>query len=628
MSLEDSGTSISAFPPNFSATFKDRSSHNSPVGNFFRNSRYPDGLNCLVPSPTFENGLYCFMKPFSLLSSLLVILLLVGCSSSQTATTTAPTPPEDSASSTAESANTRPSSPDTSAERPSLPAEAPQDWYHLDRDTRRIPGLATQTAYQTILQNRTPQDTVVVAVIDSGIDTGHEDLTSTIWRNRDEIPNNESDDDGNGYVDDRHGWNFIGGPDGKNVEQDTYELTRLYVKFRKRFADVDSASVSPDERNEYQRFQTIKQRFQKNRQQAKKELSNVQQARDAVQFSEKVLSTHLGVDSLTQTAVDTFSTEDPKVSKAQNILLYFYQQGLTPQDIYDYYEHVKRKVEYNYNPDFTPRPIVGDDYSDKTQRYYGNNDVRGPDAHHGTHVGGIIGAGRNNGVGIDGIANGVRVMPIRAVPNGDERDKDVANAIRYAVENGAEVINMSFGKGYSPYKKVVDEAVQYADSMGVLMVHAAGNDGENVDSTENYPTRQYLDGGQAQNWIEVGASSWQGASNLAAPFSNYGENTVDVFAPGRSIYSTVPNDKYERNDGTSMAAPMVSGVAALIMAYYPELTTSQVRSVILETASSYQDVQVARPGGSSKVSFGQLSRTGAVVNAHAALKRAKTLSTE
>ncbi len=561
------------------------------------------------------------MKSSNVLFSLLLGLLLVGCSSSQPATTSSTTPDgtADAPPDTTETA----SAPDTTAERPE---EAPRNWYHLDRETRRIPGLATQTAYQTVLQNRSPQDTVVVAIIDSGVDVDHEDLTATTWTNEDEIPNNGKDDDDNGYTDDVHGWNFIGGSDGENVNQDTYELTRLYVKLRTRFSDADSASVAPENRDAYERFQKLKKRFRQKRQKAQQDLKNIQKTRDAVQFAQKVLRNHLSVDTLTREAVDTLSTDEQKLTKARDILLYFYRQDLTPEDVTDYYNHVRRKVEYNYNPDFNPRSIVGDDYSDKRERHYGNADVTGPDAQHGTHVGGIVAAARNNGIGIDGVADGVRVMPVRAVPNGDERDKDVANAIRYAAENGADVINMSFGKGYSPHKKVVDAAVQHADSLGILMVHAAGNDGENVDSTDNYPTRRYRDGGQAEHWIEVGASTWQEPPDLVAPFSNYGVETVDVFAPGRSIYSTAPDDQYERNDGTSMAAPMVSGVAALIMAYYPSLSAAQVRDAILNTATSYEDVDVSKPGSSTHVPFGQLSRTGGIVNAHEALNRAKELS--
>jgi subtilisin family serine protease len=573
--------------------------------------------------------------PRLLLSGLLA-LLLVGCSSTSPTTTSDTTASDttattDTTTATAErddSDGDGTAAPDTTAEASARPETAPQDWFHLDRESARIPGLATRTAYETVLKDRSPRDTVTVAIIDSGIDIEHEDLTATTWRNADEVPGNDKDDDGNGYVDDVHGWNFIGGPDGENVEADTYELTRIYVRLKERFADVDSAAVAPDNRDAFQRYQDIRAKFKQKREKAKKELNNVQQARDAVQFSEKVLTDYLGTDSLSRAVVDTISTDDTQIRRARDILQYFYRQDLSPSDIYEYYDHLKNKVEHNYNPEFDPRPIVGDDYSDKTERIYGNNDVEGPDADHGTHVGGIVAAARDNGIGIDGVANGVRLMSIRAVPNGDERDKDVANAIRYAAANGADVINMSFGKGYSPYKKVVDRAVQYADSLGVLLVHAAGNDGSDVDSTTNYPTRQYENGGRAQHWIEVGASSWKGEDELVAPFSNYGDETVDVFAPGRAIYSTVPDDKYERNDGTSMAAPMVSGVAALIMAYYPDLTTAQVRDAILNTATSYKDTMVTRPGGSETVPFGDLSRTGSVVNAHAALNRAAELSSE
>jgi hypothetical protein len=440
------------------------------------------------------------------------------------------------------------------------------------------------------------------------------------------VPGNNKDDDNNGYVDDVHGWNFIGGPNGKDVNHDTYELTRIYVDLKKRFEGVDSTDVAPDEREAYQRFQEIKKTFQRKRSEAKQQLAKIRKVHDAVTFAQKMLGDHLETDSLTREAVEGLSPTNQKVKQAQAILLHFYERDLTPDDIEKIYDQQRDKIKYNYNADFNPRSIVGDDYSDKAEHIYGNNDVTGPDAKHGTHVAGIVGAARNNGVGIDGVANGVRIMSVRTVPNGDERDKDVANAIRYAVDNGADVINMSFGKSYSPHKEVVDSAVRYADSLGVLMVHAAGNDGKDVDTTSNYPTREYREGGQARLWIEVGASSWKGTSDLATSFSNYGDETVDVFAPGEAIYSTVPGNKYDRSRGTSMAAPMVSGVAALIMAYYPDLSARQVREIILDTATSYADVEVTRPGGSETVPFGQLSRTGGIVNAHAALKRAEEMS--
>ncbi|ABC45253.1 S8 family peptidase [Salinibacter ruber] len=557
------------------------------------------------------------MKPTTLLSTLVLAFLLIGCAGSRPPTT--PTTSDSPAPSNSAAPDTTTQAADVP---PPAPSRAPQDWYHLDRVPRSGPGLDTRAAYRDVLQGRPPQDTVQVAVIDSGLDIDHEDLAAKLWTNADEIPGNDVDDDGNGYVDDVHGWNFIGGPGGKNVDQDTYELTRIYVDLQERFAGVDSARVGPDARDRYQRYQDIKRTFQKKRREARKRLAKVGKAQKAVQASVDVLKSHLGTDSLTQSAVRSVTSSRRDVRRAQQTLQYFYDQDLSPSDLKDYKNQLERQVEYNYNPDFNPRPIVGDDYADKTERRYGNNDAEGPDPGHGTHVAGIIGATRDNSIGIDGVARGVRLMSVRAVPNGDERDKDVANAIRYAVDNGADVINMSFGKSYSPHKGVVDAAVQYADSMGVLMVHAAGNDGASVDSTDNFPSPYYADGGRAQRWIEVGASSWKGGEKLAASFSNYGAERVDVFAPGHSIYSTVPDDAYERNDGTSMAAPMVSGLAALIMAYYPSLTATDVRTIILETATPYRNRTVARPGDGETVPFGTLSDTGAVVNAHAALRRA------
>ena len=503
-------------------------------------------------------------------------------------------------------------------------ATAPVDWFHRDADGESSPGMGTDRAYRELLQGRAPQDTVVVAILDSGVDINHEDLQGRVWVNDDETPGNGVDDDGNGYVDDVHGWNFIGGPDGRNVEHDTYEVTRLYVKLRDRFADRDSSSIGPDERDAYERYQQIKADFQKQRRQAKRELRNVKSASDAVQFAQQLLRNHLDTDSLSQEAVSGIASPSQRVQQARDIYHYFAQQGLTPADIQEYHDYLKDKVEYKLNPDFDPRSIVGDDYDDKTERSYGNNDVIGPDANHGTHVAGIVGAVRDNGIGMDGVASAVHIMSVRTVPNGDERDKDVANAIRYAADNGADIINMSFGKSYSPYKEEVDEAVRYADSLGVLMVHAAGNDGVDVDSSanDNYPTDRLDTGRTAENWLEIGASSWKGGNQLAASFSNYGDETVDVFAPGSSIYSTVPDNKYERIDGTSMAAPMVSGLAALLLSHHPNLTARQVRTLILDSALRYGDRMVARPGTNETVPFASLSQTGAVVNAYAALQQA------
>jgi subtilisin family serine protease len=285
------------------------------------------------------------------------------------------------------------------------------------------------------------------------------------------------------------------------------------------------------------------------------------------------------------------------------------------------------QLKYALNPEFNPRTIVGDNYTDTKEYHYGNSDLMGPEAKHGTHVAGIIGAIRGNGLVSRGIAPGREVHDDPHVPDGDERDKDVANAIRYAAENGAQIISMSFGKAYSPYKAAVDEAVKFADSRGVLMVHAAGNDGADLSKTKSYPAPVYLDGGRPQNWIEVGASSWKGGDSLAAPFSNYGREQVDVFAPGVDILSSIPGNRYERDSGTSMAAPVVTGLAALVLSYYPNLTAGDLKRIIMASVSRHADQMVMQPGSDSqKVPFGSLSISGGIVNAYNALKMADEVS--
>lgn len=290
--------------------------------------------------------------------------------------------------------------------------------------------------------------------------------------------------------------------------------------------------------------------------------------------------------------------------------------------------HYGTAVDYGYNLDFNSRTVVGDDPNNLYEKGYGNNDVEGPDARHGTHVAGIIGANRKNDVGVKGIADNVRIMSVRAVPNGDERDKDVANAILYAVDNGAKVINMSFGKSFSPQKEAVDKAVKYAESKGVLLIHAAGNDGDDLDKKSNFPSKVLGSGSEASNWLEIGASSFGADENFVGSFSNYGKNSVDLFAPGVQIYSTIPNNHYENLEGTSMASPVAAGVAALLWSYFPELTAKQVKQILKESTRKFDGLKVTRPGSTDDVPFTSLSATGGLVNAYEAVKLAASFNTQ
>lgn len=502
-----------------------------------------------------------------------------------------------------------------------------EDWHLLSNSDSPYYGTGVERAYSELLEGKEPRKEVIVAIIDSGTDIEHEDLSGNIWVNTDEIAGNGMDDDGNGYVDDIHGWNFIGGADGSHVVDDTYEITRLYSLYSAKFEGIDPESLSETEQEKYEYYQEIRSAYTAERNETLQILANINGLEQAINGAKQVFRvTH--IDSVTAEQIEPSPDDSPMMVQAKQVFNFMMENDLNEKDITEAKEQYQTLAEYGMNPDFDPRGIVGDDYDDLTNRFYGNNDVNGPRSEHGTHVAGIVGAIRNNGIGMDGIAD-VKLMIIRTVPMGDERDKDVANAIRYATENGADIINMSFGKGFSPQKEYVDSAIEFADSDGVLLIHGAGNDGENVDTTANFPSRNFENGGFAKNFMNIGASSWEQGEAVPAVFSNYGVVEVDLFAPGVSIYSTYPDDEYEDNDGTSMAAPVVSGVAALIMSYYPDLTATQVKEIMMETSTKPASATVSRPGNDPEpvlVPFSELSISGGIVNAFEALKMADELS--
>ena len=502
---------------------------------------------------------------------------------------------------------------------PAVPLfEAPRDWQLLDESADRVPGISARRAERELLAGRAPRRTVVVAVIDGGVDTAHTDLRGVLWMNPKETPGNHVDDDHDGYVDDVRGWNFIGGPGG-DVDHESLEVTRIHARCLKRPAGGDGPMPSAAE------CASAAREYQKELESATEQTTFIRDLRTSLDPAMARLRVSLG-DSVTVERIRTLQPTDATTRAAQQYVLRVAEQVAPPDAIAQADTANTNKLRYSLNLDYNARSVVGDHPGDVTERRYGNADVTGPDALHGTHVAGIIGAMRN-GIGIDGIATNVRIMSVRTVPDGDERDKDVANAIRYAVDAGANVINMSFGKSRSPQKAAVDEAVKYADAHGVLMVHAAGNDGANLADSPNFPTPAYLGGGRPTNWIEVGASSWQGGSKLAAPFSNYGQTQVDVFAPGVDLLSTVQGGGYERESGTSMAAPVVTGLAAVLMSYFPDLSAADVKRIIMESAVKHADQRVVKPGSESEmVPFGTLSVTGGVVNEFEAVKMAQQMA--
>lgn len=496
------------------------------------------------------------------------------------------------------------------------------NWQNLDLKTDTTFGISTEKAYNELLKGK-KSTRVIVAVLDGGVDINHEDLKSIIWVNKKEKAGNGKDDDKNGYADDVNGWNFLGSAKG-SVNHETLELTRLIRRDNAKFGNADANSVATADLAAFETYKKNKAAFEKELAEAKTGLENFGGFKKAVDDVVKKIGKE-------NPSAEDFKAFTPAGQMEANIQRIMVQQlkDISFKEFYDTqiipgYDHFKSQVDYNLNLDYDPRSIVGDDPNNAKEKFYGNNDVAGPDAQHGSHVAGIIAAVRTNGLGISGVADNVAIMGVRSTPNGDERDKDVANSIRYAVDNGAKVINMSFGKSYSWDKTIVDEAVKYAVSKDVLLVHAAGNDNQDLEVEANYPNPDYLTGGKASSWLTVGASGWENDGSIKASFSNYGKTKVDVFAPGVNINSTVPGSKYEKLDGTSMAAPVVAGLAGLIRSYYPKLTALQVKEIIMKSVVKVEQSVIIkdRDDNSKTVPFSDLCVTGGIVNAYNALKLA------
>tara|TARA_B110000037_G_scaffold152219_1_gene171589 strand:- start:5386 stop:7008 length:1623 start_codon:yes stop_codon:yes gene_type:complete len=501
-------------------------------------------------------------------------------------------------------------------------------------------GMSTDKAYSKLLSGKKSVP-VVVAVIDSGVDIEHEDLKGSIWVNTDEIAGNGIDDDNNGYIDDVNGWNFLGNANGENVNDTQLEATRLYLRYDEKYKGKTKEDISKDELAEFEEYEICRQQVMVARKRATSTVERHTDMLSKVKIAYEKVEAKLGTD---YTAKDIeLAQEDTEIGEYAT---YIYPMVKKSGMRYEGFEaqisgslnRSKQMLASYYNLELKERSIIGDDPSDFNDRNYGNNNVEGPDAFHGTHVAGIIAATRGNGIGSDGVADNVLIMSVRAVPKGDERDKDVALAIRYAVDNGAQIINGSFGKAYSPYKDEVIAAIHYAESKGVLICHAAGNSAKDIGVDYNFPSPKYPSmTAEFSNWIEVGASTRYkkfkasnkkgegGNSGLAARFSNYNKEMVDVFAPGLEIYSTIPDNKYQAIQGTSMASPMVAGIAALLKSYFPKLTMFEIRDIIF---ASVQEVEreTPRPGVKEQVPFSSLSNTGGIVNVYNAVVMAEAKS--
>lgn len=498
------------------------------------------------------------------------------------------------------------------------------DWQNKDLSTDGIFGTSVNKAYTQILYNKTPKKKIIVAVIDGGVDIDHDDLKGKIWTNEKEIPGNGIDDDHNGYIDDVHGWNFLGNSKGENINYETLECVRIKRQFDSLYSHTYSASlVPPGEINNFNLYWASRKEYDKELDKYGTIKTNLEKFEKGLDSANKIIGTALGEKDFTKEELYSLKPGNKHVKWAKKRLIYLYNRGFTYKDLEDMKLEDSVQLTYNLNLNFDPRKIISDNSDDISDRHYGNSDVKGPDPFHGTFVSGIIGAIRNNNLGINGIADSVQIMVVRAIPNGDERDKDVALSIYYAVDNGARIINMSFGKSFSPGKEMVDDAIRYAQGKNVLFVQAAGNDAYDLDAVDQFPNRKISDSVTVGDWITVGASTMKMNKHLCAEFSNYGKNTVDLFAPGEDIISLTTGNKYALESGTSFAAPVVSGIAALILSYYPELTALELKNIILGSCTVNPSLRVFIPNDGSKkkkkTKFKNLSKTGGIPDTYKAL---------
>ncbi|MBA3663339.1 MAG: S8 family serine peptidase [Bacteroidetes bacterium] len=514
------------------------------------------------------------------------------------------------------------------------PVKRPDNWFNLDPTNDNVNGVSTERTYKELLKDK-KSTTIIVGVLDSGVDFNHEDLKDVMWTNPGEIAGNGIDDDKNGYVDDIHGWNFLGNKDGRNVECENLESTRLVRKLKPKYeGKTEDEFKTKEEKAEFKLYQSAKEDWTKNKDKFEGSFNQVKFIYEGMTTLNTKAKEQLKVEKVDPAALEKFDAteKNDKQMKMIGVAMMKGGKGETLDDIIENlkggYDQLKPYIDCGVNLDFDPRPIVGDDYNNPEDRFYGNPDCNGPNSFHGTHVAGIIAAARNNGIGMDGVAADVKIMAVRCVPNGDERDKDVANAIRYAVDNGATILNMSFGKKFSWDKKIVDDAVKYAESKGVLLMHAAGNDNVDIDVEIHYPCKKFENGKEATNFMDIGALSWKPDQKIVATFSNYGKKTVDLFSPGVEIYSTTPKNGYKDASGTSMATPVACGVAAVLKSYYPKLTPQQIKTILVKSSlKTYKGKEVIKPGTKDEmIKFEKLGKNGGIISLYEAVKMAEKLS--
>ncbi|CAM1367335.1 S8 family serine peptidase [Tenacibaculum xiamenense] len=501
-----------------------------------------------------------------------------------------------------------------------------KNWQHKDIQLDTIPGISLDRAYSEILRGKKGKE-VVVAVIDTKLDIHHDELKDNIWTNKKEIPSNGIDDDKNGYIDDINGWNFLGTLQGKDILYQNSEITRIVRAYKDKYENKDKNGLSEKQLEEYKMYKRVRGIYYSEAKKAKANMKYFDSISIVYVKAKQELKERFNKEKYMPDELDSIQKLNPELEGMIKVLKYAQRNNFTEDKFKRYYKYYKNLITYGYNVSYNEREGLNENSEDIEDSIYGNNIVFGDvPFQHSTSVSGLLAASRANNLEVKGVSDNIKILPVVMVATGDEYDKDVALAIRYAVDNGAKIINMSWGKRFSLHSDWVIDAVKYAKENDVLLIHGAGNEATNTDEEDFYPIDNVAGKEFVDNFIVVGASSYSLDKNLIARFSNYGKENVDVFAPGNYLYTTDVNNKFKYNSGTSLATPLVSGVAGLIFSYYPDLTSAEVKNIILNSGVEYSImVKVPREKG-KEMPFNQMSKSGKIINAFNALKLAGEVS--
>lgn len=487
---------------------------------------------------------------------------------------------------------------------------ATHHWYRIYCDSLQGANIDAAIAYLEAL-NMKPKKTIVVGIIDSGVDTASIDLKDALWTNRKEVAGDGKDNDRNGYVDDIHGWNFLGTRDGNfNMTsagtEEFRQFKRLYPKYK------SSTREQAKDKNEFDFYQLMKKKAGISNYLRMFQMSLLKH--NAMNTADSIARIHADEDTLSVQGILQMTMTDSLLEKSLEQL---YTDLLrAKQDMKwtafkkqqaDRLDLMRSRIE-GIEKDQDKRLLMGDDLTDADDRFYGNNILTLDDSYHGTFVAGIVAGQGKGSQALHGVYPQARIMIVRAAPDGDEYDKDVATSIRYAVDNGAKVINMSIGKYTSPTPDMANRAIAYALKKDVIVIQAAGNQHLNIDTIAYFPTGIDRNGAFYKNFLRVGASDQYGHCSA---MSNYGNEHVHLFAPGEKITSVTPGNGYATEDGTSVAAPVVSGIAALLRSYFPKLKAWQVCAILKHSCRSRFDSK-------TNTTFG-------IVDALEAVKQAKII---